>query len=221
MSIAARAYDQLFPGDKRYNNFSLAYSARFGDYSGNIRYSPSRGTMDVRLSKKWDGVSEEIQIGLIQSLMLKAVRKKLVTMNIELYNIFMQKIHVAAPRTGQEPDLKASFDRINERHFGNQILPCNLVWGGLSMRRLGTYSYGDDTITISSVLKGQDELIDYVMYHEMLHKKVKWNPKSGRSVHHTREFRRLEAQYPDAAGMELRLKRYLATRRLRKVFWFS
>jgi hypothetical protein len=211
MNLAEEAYRQLFPACSRYKEFQIRYSGKFSDYSGNIRYSPSRGMMSLGLSDKWVGVSDEIQIGVIQHLILKATKEKMMTLNIELYNLFLQKVHMIAPKNSQDPMLLDSFNRINQRFFKGEMLAPNLVWNGMALRKIGCYTYGDDTITISSALRGQPELIDYVMYHEMLHKKVKWNPRSRRGIHHSREFRRLEKLYPAADTLEINLKRHLAS----------
>ena len=41
----------------------------------------------------------------------------------------------------------------------------NLVWGKNSFRKLGSYEYGSDTITISKIfLESDKSLLDYVMY---------------------------------------------------------
>ena len=126
------------------------------------------------MSKKWKTISKEIQIGLIQSLSLKIFKEKKKTTNIELYNIFMKKIHIAAPKIKFDPTLEKSFHKVNEKYFYGLIEKPNLVWGDFSLRKLGSYEYGSDTITISKVLQNQGFLIDYIMYHELLHKKHKF-----------------------------------------------
>ena len=83
------------------------------------------------------------------------------------------------------------------------ILKPNLQWGNESTSKLGSYEYGSDTITISTIFRnGEQELLDYVMYHEMLHKKFKFQNKNGRSLHHSREFKKMESMFPNRDIME-------------------
>jgi predicted SprT family Zn-dependent metalloprotease len=109
------------------------------------------------------------------------------------------------PKTETEPVLAESFERVNSEYFNGLIDKPNLVWcNGRS--RLGFYDYGRDTIAISRVLEDRQRLIDYVMYHEMLHKKHKFNTK-GRIRHHSKDFRQDEKAFRDAELLEKELGR--------------
>ena len=196
--------------------YSLKYSGKFKPYRANIRLSGEG--IQLNLSKKWKGVSNDIQIGLVQELLLKILKKRLkpkstTTQNIELYNIFMKKIHIAAPKTDIDPILEESFDRVNSEYFYGILEKTNLKWAFPSLSKLGSYEYGTDTIMISKVLEGEQEMMDYVMYHEMLHKKHKFTRKNSRSFHHTSKFRKDEREFKDSELMEKRLRRLLAKRR--------
>jgi len=207
--------------DELYDNFpyqtNLKYSGKFKPYRANIRLMGN--SIQFNLSKKWRAVSKDIQIGLIQELLLKIMKKRLRpirtnTQSIELYNIFMKKIHIAAPKTDINPILEQSFDRVNHRYFNGFLDKTNLKWGNNSLSKLGSYEYGTDTIVISKVLEEDYELMDYVMYHEMLHKKHKFTKKSGRSYHHTSSFRKDERSFENSGLMEKRLRRLLIKKRL-------
>jgi hypothetical protein len=107
-----------------------------------------------------------------------------------------------------DPILEKSFDRVNEKYFGNYLEKTNLLWGEHSFSKLGHYHYASNTITISKVLADDEELLDYVMYHEMLHKKHKYYTKNGRSHHHTAAFRREERSFENP-DVEDKLLKYL------------
>jgi predicted metal-dependent hydrolase len=216
MSLALQAYTLLFPERVPSHDFSIKYSRKFSDYNANVRFTRER--MEFHMSRKWKEVSHEIQIGLLQSLMLKVTREKRASMNIDLYNIFLKKVHMAAPKTLQEPSLLQSFHRVNNRYFDGAIDPPNLVYGTDSTRKLGSYQYGSDTISLSNILRDRAELIDYVMYHELLHKKLKFSVKNGRSRHHTAEFRRQEQQFDNADELERELSRLIRGKKLFR--WF-
>ncbi len=217
-----QAIDGLY--DEFPYNYSLKYSGKFKPYRGNIRLQGS--DVQLNLSKKWKTVSKDIQAGLVQELLLKIFRKRLKplrtnTQSIELYNIFMKKIHIAAPKTDIDPFLEESFDRVNSKHFYGLLEKTNLVWGNHTLSKLGSYEYGTDTIMVSKVLDGVDtELLDYVMYHEMLHKKHKFIKKGNRSYHHTSKFKQDEKEFENSKLMEKRLKNLLVRKRfsLKRVF---
>ena len=198
-------------------SYSVKYSAKFKPYRANIKLR--RDDIQLNLSKKWKTVSKEIQIGLVQELLLKLLKNKLRplktnTQNIELYNIFMKKIHIAAPKTDIDPILEESFDRVNKRYFYGLLEKTNLIWGYPSLSKLGSYEYGSDTIMITKALKNVDnELLDYIMYHEMLHKKHKFTKKNNRSYHHTSEFKRKEREFENSELIEKKLRRFLTKKR--------
>jgi len=126
----------------------------------------------------------------------------------------MKKIHIAAPKTEIDPILEKSFDRVNYKYFKGFLDKTNLKWGSNSLSKLGSYEYGSDTIVISKVLGGDYELLDYVMYHEMLHKKHKFTKNKSRSYHHTAAFKKDERAFDGSVLLEKRLKRLLVKERL-------
>ena len=205
MKLAEQAFNELFP-EKNLEEyqFEIKYTDRFKPYNANVMYR--RNSLQFNLSKKWRTISKEIQIGLIQGLMLRVFKEKNNTMNIDLYNNFMRSLHISAPKTSTDPTLEKSFDGINEKYFFGLLEKPNLVWHN-SIRRLGSYEYGSDTISISRVLLEDSDLMDYVIYHEMLHKKFKFNSSNGRTCHHTKEFKEMERKFENSMEMEQRIKR--------------
>ncbi len=203
MSIAKEAFIGLYPDRGPVHEFRIRYSARFNMYNANVHYNSRM--MEFRLSRDWKDVGKEIRIGLLQTLMLKAFGDKKKTINIDLYNIFLKKVHVAVPKERVDPVLEESFHRVNEKYLSGMMEMPNLVFGRDSTRKLGSYEYGSDTITISRILTDEQELLDYVMYHELLHKKLKFDMKNSRSRHHTREFREAERMFENYREMESRL----------------
>ena len=215
MNIAQTALKELFP-DKEIAT-RINYSGKFKSYNANVKYDYK--TMVFNLSREWEEVSEEIQIGLLQGLILKVFKKKGTTTNIDLYEKFSKSITKFSKVDKIDSILKESFDRINQKYFYNFMDSPNLVWGQESFAKLGSYEYISHTITISAVLRGEIMLLDYVMYHEMLHKKLKYESKNGRNYHHTSEFRKMEREYEDKDA-EKKLTAFLRRKRLKKAFRF-
>lgn len=221
MSLIQDAFEDLYGQNNNYE-LSLRYTDKFRPYNANVRLRHNH--IQFNLSKKWTTVSREIQIGLVQELLLKIFRKRLRpkvtnTTSIEMYNIFMQKIHFAAPKTKFDPILEESFDRVNKKYFNELIEKTNLVWGTNSVAKLGSYEYGSDTITISKTLETAPiEMLDYIMYHEMLHKKHKFYKKNQRSFHHTTKFKKDEQAFENSESLEKQLKIFLRSKRRKSFF---
>lgn len=162
--------------------------------------------IEFSLSKTWRGVDDEIVIGLLQDLFCRLFREKAETDSMKLYHLFQKNVHKAASRSPPDPALERSFLRVNDRFFYGMMDMPNLRFGKPARRTMGSYNYHTDTITVSELLLGvEEELVDYVMYHELLHKKMKFDVKAGRTIHHSPEFRRREKEYPGSEGMEKRL----------------
>ena len=218
MKLVEEAFTTLFPG-KNLKDYELKikYTDKFKPYNANVRYI--RDSLYFNLSKKWRKVSREIQIGLIQGLMLKIFKEKKKTTNIDLYNSFMKNLHISIPKINNDVVLEESFDKINEKYFFGLIEKPNLTWHN-SIRRLGSYEYGTDTISVSRVLSTDKILLDYVMYHEVLHKKYKFHNRNGRTFHHTHEFRQMEKSFENSEEMEERIKGLMRQKRRIKFRWF-
>ncbi len=100
---------------------------------------------------------------------------------------------------GEFYDLADIFVKLNQEYFQGQLEQPRLVWSGRrSIRRLGTYQPESDTITISKRLDNQDipaYMVEYVLYHEMLHKKIGLKEVNGRRYAHTSAFRKAEKRF--------------------------
>ncbi|HLD05986.1 MAG TPA: hypothetical protein VJC16_00440 [Candidatus Nanoarchaeia archaeon] len=213
MDIIQESFSQLYPERPLTHRYQVRYSGRFKDFNAHVRHTPR--ALEFSLSKRWRPISREIQIGLVQELLNKVFRTRVRTGNIDLYNLFIKKLHLAIPKTKSDPLLSSSFRLLNERFFANLLEEPNFQWGK-GIRRLGSYEYQTDTITVSHALRDHPGLLDYVMHHEMLHKKLKFS-HTGRF--HTAEFRRLERAYPGAAALEKRLQQLAVRKRMRRAFW--
>jgi predicted metal-dependent hydrolase len=216
MDIIEESFQGLYDPSRWVYEAKLTYSGHFTGYNANIKLRGGR-QLTISMSRAWKDVSREIKIGLIQTLLLKLLKstarkadaKK--TTQMDLYNHFMRSLHLSVEKTEQEPELCARFDILNDAYFNGMLDKSNLAWGDKTFRKLGHYDFGKDMIVLSSILRGQkDELIDYVLYHEMLHKKLKFRSSQGstaRSSYHTHEFKELEKRFPNAAQLEKELSR--------------
>lgn len=100
---------------------------------------------------------------------------------------------------GSVHDLAASFRRVNQFYFNGKISKPHLIWNKrLTYRKYGHYQWDTDTIMVSSSLDHKRVplyVVDYVMYHEMLHKKLGSHRVHTKRIAHSREFREAENLY--------------------------
>ncbi len=212
-SSVMEAFRRMFPNENLNHSVHLRFSGRFSPYNANVRKAGS--SLVFSFSQEWKSVSEEIHIGLIQELLLKILKRKAKeTLNTELYGSFVKNLHLSAKKTESDERLKELFDKVNSKYFSSSVEPPNLRWGLSSRRRLATYDYHTDTISVSRVfMEADDEIISYLLYHEMLHKKLKFRIGGGRSIHHGRKFRELEMAFDGSEAMEKRLQLFLRKKR--------
>ena len=177
----------------------INYSGKFKPYNANVR--KRSGTLIFSLAQEWEHVSNEIVLGLLQSLSCKVLNFRTETTNIDLYHNFIRSLHLSYPKDKTDPYLEGCFDRVNQKYFWALIETPNFGWHS-SIRTLATYNYHTDTISVSDVFRGMDSLVDYLIYHEILHKKLKFKPGFKRSMHHGNEFRRLEKNFENSETLE-------------------
>ncbi|MBI2647477.1 hypothetical protein HYW99_03285 [Candidatus Woesearchaeota archaeon] len=56
------------------------------------------------------------------------------------------------------------------------------------------------------------------MFHEMLHKKFKFQNKNGRNLHHSNEFKKMEERFKDRNLIEKEVSKVIRKHRLQKVY---
>jgi hypothetical protein len=111
-------------------------------------------------------------------------------------------------------NLDELFERIAREYFGGQMLKPRLVWSGvLSSRKLGHYERTRDRVVMSQILDDRRIprcVVEFVLYHELLHKHhgIKW--VNGRCLVHTPEFRRSEGKFRQYQEAESFLKQMAA-----------
>jgi hypothetical protein len=100
---------------------------------------------------------------------------------------------------GRAYDLVRVFARLNRRYFGNTLAKPALSWSARRTKRiLGHHDAVHDTIVISRSLDSESVphyVVEYVMYHEMLHIKHKPRVINGRRIFHTPAFRNEEKRF--------------------------
>lgn len=226
MNLIQESYQRLFPEKEFSYQTELEYNLRLSDFNSNIHLYGNK--ISLHLNLQWKDIDDEIKIGLVQSLLLRILKKKVNTMNIELYNNFIRNIPLLTQKINFDPHLEESFQRVNGEFFNQELEKPNLSWGSASTRKLASYNFHNDTVTVSTIFKESNlEVLDYLMYHELLHKQQKYYHKNGRSFFHTGVFRTAENLYPNKNGIEREIQKIIRSSRgvkkkVRKSFlgWF-
>ncbi len=101
--------------------------------------------------------------------------------------------------SGKFVDLNESFDRLNQKYFESNLKKPQISWSERRSRRtLGRYDMARHCIFISRIFDSPGipaYVLDYVMYHEMLHIRHQSCIHDCRIVVHTPEFRADEKRF--------------------------
>jgi len=112
---------------------------------------------------------------------------------------------------GNVYDLRHLFDELNEEYFEPLLKRPHMGWSkNKSYTRLGFYDATRHLIVISRIFDDDrvpENLIRYLIYHEMLHIYYPTIEKRGRRIVHSREFKKTERQYPEYEMIQTWIKK--------------
>lgn len=189
--------------------------ARFYPYAGlssTIRLR--QGTIYVRVSDVLQQSPREVLFALASILVAKLYRRKVSEEHAYIYRQYTLRPEVldasdsarrrrgykmvTSPR-GRVYDLEEVFDDLNARYFNAALIRPRLSWSqGKTRRVLGHHDYVHGTIIVSRTLDSTTIpkfVLEYVLYHEMLHVKHPPRPAGGRTLYHGPEFRADEQRF--------------------------
>ncbi len=110
---------------------------------------------------------------------------------------------VLRPPRGLRFDLREVFAALNRRFFGGELEGVRIGWSPVRSRTaLGHYDSSHRTITITRWLDSPRVpryVVDYLVFHEMLHARIPVEHRNHRRVVHSPEFLRAERAFPDYA----------------------
>ena len=117
---------------------------------------------------------------------------------------------VMRPPRGRFFNLVEIFDALNRRFFRGEIRVQRLGWSAVRSRTvLGHYDSAHSSITISRWLDSASApryLVEYVIFHEMLHVIYPVGRNGHRRVVHSAEFRAAERKFPEYEPARRKLK---------------
>ena len=223
MNVLEIAFKKLFPYSKKEYSFNTIYSGRLKDFNANIEL---RGAvMTLKISRRFYSVDENIQVGIVQELLCRLFKAKKRTIEMDLYDNFIKSLHLSIPKTKTNPLLEESFNRVNKKYFLELVEIPNLVWSKESKNVMGSYNFRNDTLSISKTLFDAPEyLIDYVMFHELLHKQRKFERKGLKTSYHDSKFKNAEKIFShegkNSEDIEKDLQKYVRKHKIKNFFGF-
>jgi len=173
------------------------------------------GAYQVRISDMLGDAPPEVISSLLRILVSKVNRRPVPEEVSDLYQAYTQSQPMLerlgdvrrmrgrkdmADHRGARHDLVPIFERLNTRFFGAALDMPTLGWSKRSTTALfGHYDKDHRSITISRTLDSDDVpsfVLDYVLFHEMLHLVYDVRYKNRRRCVHSRDFKRHEGIFP-------------------------
>ena len=187
---------------------------RFASANSFIRMR--QGVVTVRISDLLEGAPAAITEALAFILLAKLFGQAAPAKYRQRYRSYLNRQHMRrtlhlvrssrgrkrmAPPQGACYDLVEIFEDLNLRFFGGLMARPELGWSLRASRSsLGHYDPSHNCIVISNWLDRPEVpplVVEYVVYHEMLHLRHPAKYTGTRRQVHTKEFREAENQFPE------------------------
>jgi len=184
------------------------------------------GKLLVRLSDLLEGAPEAVLRAIAHILLAKMYRRPIDRAQAARYRKYVasheivRKAHLVrqlrgrkllrSPR-GHSYDLDAVFEELNTRFFHGLMARPRMSWSqGKTRRILGHYDPAHNAIIISRIFDHPGVpryVLEYIVYHEMLHLKHPVKLRGSRRCVHSAEFQAEEKLFPRVAEANAFLKR--------------
>ncbi len=173
------------------------------------------GRLEVRITDLLEGAPAQIQEALAYLLLGKLLRITIPPMYSQRYRRYLHRpemrrcLHllrqergrkyISGP-AGEHHHLEEIFEDLNTRFFHGLMARPMLGWSRNSSRSLlGHYDPSHNAIILSKRLDQSDVprlVVEYVMFHEMLHLRYPAVHQRGRRQVHTKQLREAEKEFP-------------------------
>ncbi len=196
----------------------------FANLNNTIRLR--EGKLLVRLSDLLEGAPEAVLRALAHILLAKMYRKPIARDAATRYRRYaassgiMKKAHLVrqirgrkriGSAQGQNWNLESIFEDLNSRFFHGLLGQPRMTWSREHARNhLGHYDPAHNAIVVSRVLdhpRVPRHVVEYIVYHEMLHLKHPVKLRGSRRSVHSAEFRSEESLFPQLAEAKTFLRR--------------
>lgn len=173
------------------------------------------GRVYVRIADMCRDMPENVHRALAYILVAKLLRKRVPAEADRVYSKYVQsaemrerstqrkRVHgrkIVTTHKGEVYDLDEIFENLNFWYFGGRLPKPVLTWSiRKTYRILAHHDSTHDTIVVSRSLDARDVprfVLEYIVYHEMLHIHHPTVHHNGRRYNHTAAFRRDERRFP-------------------------
>jgi predicted metal-dependent hydrolase len=196
----------------------------FANVNNTIRLR--NGKLLVRLSDLLEGAPDAVLRAIAHILLAKMYRKPIDRGQAARYRKYVashdivRKAHLVRQIRGRKQlrsargrfyDLEAVFEELNTRFFHGLLARPVMSWSPTKTRRiLGHYDPAHNAIIISRIFDHfamPPYVLEYIVYHEMLHLKHPVRLRGSRRCVHSAEFQAEEKLFPHMAAANAFLKR--------------
>ena len=222
LEIFQETYLELRPGTST-PELEIEFFA-FANLNNTIRLRSGR--LLVRLSDLLEGAPEAVLRAIAHILLAKIYRKPIDRRHAARYRKYIgsheivRKAHLVRqmrgrkmlrPARGHFYDLDLIFEELNTRFFHGLMARPRMSWSQNRTRRiLGHYDPAHNAIVISRIFDHPSMpryVLEYIVYHEMLHLKFPVRLRGSRRCVHSKEFQAEERMFPRANDASAFLKR--------------
>ncbi len=120
---------------------------------------------------------------------------------------------ISSSGKGVHQDLNQIVHTVLSIWFPEMSSPPKVIWlKKFSVRKLAHFSPAKDEIAFSLIFDLEStpaEILHYLAYHELLHRKVGAKKIRGRVYAHTNEFKKKEDQYPGLDSIDQKIEQYI------------
>jgi hypothetical protein len=222
LEIFQESYSELRPGNS-VPELKVEFFA-FANVNNTIRLR--EGRLLVRLSDLLEGAPDGVLRAIAHILLAKMYRQPIDRGYAARYRKYVgshdivRKAHLVRQMRGRKLlrsprghfyDLDAVFEDLNTRFFHGLMARPRLSWSQTKTRRiLGHYDPAHNAIIISRIFDHPAVpryVLDYIVYHEMLHLKHPVKLRGSRRCVHPRAFQQEEHLFPELEKAKAFLKR--------------
>jgi predicted metal-dependent hydrolase len=222
LEIFQETYRELRPGTSL-PELKIEFFA-FANVNNTIRLR--QGRLLVRLSDLLEGAPDSVLRAIAHILLAKMYRRPIERGLAARYRKYVgshdivRKAHLVRQMRGSKRlrsprgyfyDLEAVFEELNTRFFHGLMARPRMSWSQTKTRRiLGHYDPAHNAIIISRVFDHfavPQYVLEYIVYHEMLHLKHPVKLRGSRRCVHSAEFQAEEKLFPHMAEANAFLKR--------------
>jgi predicted metal-dependent hydrolase len=222
LELFQETYTELRPGTSL-PELKIEFFA-FANVNNTIRLR--NGRLLVRLSDLLEGAPETVLRAIAHILLAKMYRRPIDRGHAARYRKYVgshdivRKAHLVRQMRGRKMlrsprghfyDLDAIFEQLNTRFFYGLMARPRMSWSQTKTRRiLGHYDPAHNAIIISRVFDHPvvpAYVLEYIVYHEMLHLKHPVKLRGSRRCVHSADFQAEERLFPHMAQANAFLKR--------------